>query len=304
MSSRGGAGTAACARWSRRLRPSAAATSCSAASPQLSAESGAPLHVHVLETPVQAVSGPALAGGSLIARLAELGGLSDRTTIAHAVWVDEAEIEMLAASGANVSHNPVSNLKLGSGIAPVIRLREAGVNVALGCDGFTCNDGQSVFEAMKFASLLSSVTTPDHDRWLTPADVLGMATVAGRRAAGLDGGTLAPGEPADITLVRTDTPAFVAPNDRLQQAIYGGTRVDTVIVDGDVVLRGGRTVRIDEAAVLAEAAEYARARQSAQAGVVPAEVEAAFERAYRTAIRELGPAWYDRMGAGAGRSSS
>jgi cytosine/adenosine deaminase-related metal-dependent hydrolase len=203
----------------------------------------------------------------------------------------------MAARGANVSHNPVSNLKLGSGIAPVIRLREAGVNVALGCDGFTCNDGQSVFEAMKFASLLSSVTTPDHERWLTPADVLGMATVAGRRAAGLDGGTLAVGAPADVMLVRTDTPAFVAPHDRLQQAIYGGAHVDTVIVDGEIVLRGGRTVRVDEAAVLAEASGYARARYSSPGLPVPAEVEAAFTRAYRTAIRKLGPAWQERMAA-------
>jgi len=98
-------------------------------------------------------------------------------------------------------------------------------------------------------------------------------------------------------LVRTDTPAFVAPHDRLQQAIYGGAQVDTMIVDGEVVLRDGRTVRVDEAAVLAEAAEYARARHSHAAATVPGELDAAFGRAYRTAIRELGPAWHERMGA-------
>ena len=159
----------------------------------VAAEAGAPLHVHVLETPVQAVSGPELFGRSLVRRLDDLGGLNERTTVAHAVWVDDAEIALLAERGAHVSHNPVSNLKLGSGIAPVIQLREAGVNVALGCDGFTCNDGQSVLEAMKFASLLSSVTTPDYTRWLTPEDVLHMATVGARRAAGLAGGTLTRG---------------------------------------------------------------------------------------------------------------
>jgi cytosine/adenosine deaminase-related metal-dependent hydrolase len=263
------------------------------------AEAGAPLHVHALETPVQAVTGPELFGGSLIARLDELGALGPRTTVAHAVWVDDDDIELLAGRGANVSHNPVSNLKLGSGIAPVLRLRDAGINVALGCDGFTCNDGQSIFEAMKMASLLSSVTTPDYDRWLTPADVLEMATVAGRRAAGLDGGTLAPGEPADIVLLRGDTTSFLSPGDRLQQAIYGGAQVDTVIVDGEVVLRDGRTVRIDEEAVLEEAARYARERRSHQLrdGVVGPHAEASFRRAYWSAIERLGPAWQDRMGA-------
>lgn len=263
---------------------------------QLSAEFGVPLHVHALETPVQAVTGPLLFGGSLIRRLDDLGALSPRTTIAHAVWADADEIGLIADRGAGVVHNPASNLKLGSGVAPAIALREAGVRTALGCDGYTCNDGQSIFEAMKLASALSAVTTPDYERWLTPEDVLEMATVNGYRAALCDGGRLEAGAPADLTLLRLDAPAHLGGNDPLQEAVFSGHAVDTVIVAGRVVVRDGRTTLVDQDAVRAEAAGYAAAR----GGPAPqtfATLEPHFARAYRRGIEALGPRWGERMAA-------
>jgi 5-methylthioadenosine/S-adenosylhomocysteine deaminase len=263
---------------------------------ELSAEFDVPLHVHALETPVQAVTGPVLFGGSLIRRLDNLGALSPRTTIAHAVWADADEIALIAERGAAVVHNPVSNLKLGSGIAPAIALREAGVRTALGCDGYTCNDGQSIFEAMKLAAALSAVTTPDYERWLTPEDVLEMATVNGYRSALTAGGTLRAGAPADLALLRLDTPAHIGANDRLQQAVFSGHEVDTVIVDGRVVVRDGRTTLVDQDAVRAEASRYAEARGGGTQGTFAA-LEPHFARAYRRSIDALGPRWSERMGA-------
>src|SRR5260370_41435288 len=100
----------------------------------------------------------------------------------HGIWLDPDEIRRLADRRATVVHNPASNCKLGSGLAPLRALVEAGVNVALGCDGTSSNDGVSILEAMKWATLLTGLTDPDYRHWLTPHEAFRRATVGRARS--------------------------------------------------------------------------------------------------------------------------
>lgn len=140
--------------------------------------------------------------------LADLGFFDvPRTVLAHAIWLDESEIAYLSEQNAGTAHNPVSNMKLASGMAPVADLQAAGVPVGLGTDGEKENNNLDMFEEMKVASLLGKLRAMDAaalDSW----DVLSMATIDGARALGLEEriGTIEPGKQADLIAVRTDTP--------------------------------------------------------------------------------------------------
>ncbi len=176
-------------------------------------------------------------------------GLLDapRVLLAHGVWLDDDEIGILARRGAGVAHNPVSNMKLASGAAPVERMRAAGIAVGLGTDGEKENNNLDMFEEMKTASLLAKLSTLDAsalDAW----SVCRMATIDGARALGLDRdtGSLEAGKQADLIAVRTDTPRMTpllggtAGNlhHNLVHAVQGGD-VDLTMVAGRVVVDGG-----------------------------------------------------------------
>lgn len=221
-----------------------------------------PVYIHVLETRTQAAMGRVVYGKTLIERLRDLRLLGPRVTLGHAVWVTPRDIEILASTGAMTCHLPVSNLKLGSGIAPIPRLLRSGVPVALGTDGVMGNDTLNMFEAVKFASLLHKVREPEPDRWLGAREALRMATLGGARSARLDGiGAIAVGSRADLVILDLRRAAFSPRNDLLRQMVYAenGSAVDTVLVDGRMVVEGGRLLTIDEAAVAAEVAHDAAA---------------------------------------------
>src|SRR5205807_8711202 len=110
----------------------------------------------------------------LCVHLARIGFLSSRLSTAHSVWLDDREMDLLAASGASVVHNPASNLKLGSGVAPVAKLKARGVNVALGTDGGDTSDSYSIFEQMRLAAFLSRIAAEDPENWITALDALKM----------------------------------------------------------------------------------------------------------------------------------
>lgn len=214
------------------------------------------LHTHILETRMQRVTGPVMYGKSLIEHMANLGLLSPRLTIIHSVWVSESDIDLMGRNQVTVAHNPASNLKLGSGIMPFRRLREAGVNVALGSDGMSSNDSQSIFESMKLAALLHKITNPDYKQWPTSDEVLRTAIEGGARSTGYEGkiGKIAPGLKADIILLDTNTPAFVPWNDVTNHLVYceNGSSVDTVIVAGKVVMKGRNILTLNEHTILDE----------------------------------------------------
>ncbi len=233
----------------------------------LSEEFGLPLQTHLAESRAQAVFGKQRYGRSLVAHLAQLGLLSPRFSAAHAIWVSDADIALLAQAGATAVHNPLSNLRLGSGLAPVRRMIERGLRVALGTDGANTADTQNLFEAARLAAGLSRVIDTDDARWITPAEALRMATEHSAAALGWAGriGRIAPGAAADLVLLNLAQPVYVPLRDALRQLVLGenGAGVDRVLVAGEVVVAQGRVTTVDEPA-LRRQAEAAAERLDAQ----------------------------------------
>ena len=177
----------------------------------------------------------------------------DKVMIAHAVWLDDAEIALLAERGVSVAHNPISNMKLASGMARVDDMLRAGIAVGIGTDGEKENNNLDMFEEMKVASLLGKLRGMDAsalDSW----DVMRMATITGARCLGLDGdiGSLEAGKKADLIAVRTDTArmtplldgAYFNLHHNLVHAVRGSD-VDLVMVDGRIVVDEGRLKTAD-----------------------------------------------------------
>jgi cytosine/adenosine deaminase-related metal-dependent hydrolase len=225
-------------------------------------------HTHVLETKVQLITGRELYGKTLVQHLKDCGALNERTTMAHAIWITDDDIELMAASGCSVAHNPVCNLRIGSGIAPLRKLLNAGVNIGLGTDEIDCNDTGRLFDVMHVAGLLHNITDYDYDNWPTAAEVLRAATIGGARSVCLQDeiGSLTPGKKADIVLLDLDASPFVPLNDPCVHLVYAenGSSVTDVLVNGEVVVRDRVLTTIDESAVLSEIAlrapEYLAAR--------------------------------------------
>ena len=223
---------------------------------ELALEFDAECHIHVLETKTQMVTGPELYGKSLVSYMSDIGALSANTTFAHGIWLTRDDIDLVAGAGTSIAHNPISNLKLGSGIIAWRALHDAGVNLGLGTDGCSSSDSPRMLEVVKAAALLHKVTGPDYRTWPTVDEVLRAATVGGARTAVLQDsiGSLEAGKQADLVMFDLQTMAFT-PRQRLDnQLVYSenGSSIDTVIVAGRVVVADGRVTTIDESAVRAE----------------------------------------------------
>jgi cytosine/adenosine deaminase-related metal-dependent hydrolase len=261
---------------------------------EFSRSTGVAFHIHILETRVQRVTGSRLYGKSLIQLMADLDALHERTSIAHAIWIDDGDIDLIASRGASVAHNPVCNLRIGSGVAPLRALLSAGVNVALGTDGISSNDSCRLFDVMKTAGLVHTLATDDYDEWPTAPEILFAATRGGARALGLDQeiGSIEPGKKADLVALDLCTSAFVPVNDLPNQLVYAenGSSVRLVMVDGEVVVEDGACTTIDEAAVLREAravlgdflTRHARVEHEAR------ELEPYLRAVYERCVGELG----------------
>jgi 5-methylthioadenosine/S-adenosylhomocysteine deaminase len=230
-------------------------------SAKMARERSLPMHIHLAETKAQAVMGQQIYGTSLLKHLDSIGILAANLSLAHSIWIEDSDVELFASRGATAVHNPASNLRIGSGLAPVKRFISAGVNVGLGTDGSASNDGQNMFDAMRLAVLIHNQPGTDFNHWVTPVQALSMATRNGARAFGLDAGALASGKLADIVLLRCDTPAFTPLNDVTSQLVFceNGSSVDSVIANGEIVVEEGRLTKVDEMEVL-RLATRARAR--------------------------------------------
>lgn len=208
------------------------------------------IHTHLLETRLQSWAARKLHKKGLCAHLEEIEFLSSRLSAAHGVWLDEVEMNILARSGASVVHNPASNLKLGSGVAPIAKLKARGVNVALGTDGGDTSDTYSIFEQMRLAAFLSRLVAEHSQEWITALDALRMGTVNGAQAIPAWRGKIGlikPGYRADIVLLKPSLRLLPLRN-IVHQLVFceAGQSVDTVLVDGKVVLESGRLVGVDE----------------------------------------------------------
>lgn len=221
---------------------------------ELAHEFGVGLHTHLAETKIQAVSAYNRWGKTLVAHLSEVGALGPKFVGGHGIWITDEDMHLLANSGASIAHNPASNLKLGGGIAPVQEMKESGVIVGIGADGSMSSDNQNMFEAMRFAALVNKVRFPhEPDRWLGSGDVWAMATTDGARVLGMtdDIGAIEVGRKADIVLLKSNS-IFLRPmNNAINSLVYAesGSDVETVIVDGHIVVDKGAVTTVDESAL-------------------------------------------------------
>jgi 5-methylthioadenosine/S-adenosylhomocysteine deaminase len=258
---------------------------------RLAREHGVGVHTHLAESKVQVVESRRRWGRSIVERLADHGLLGPGFVGALAVWLTADDIRRLADAGAAVAHNPGSNLRLGCGIAPVREMLDAGLAVGLGTDGSVCADNQNLFEALRIASVVSTVRFPHAtDRWLDARTVWSLATTGGARVLGLaaDLGAVAPGRKADVIMLRADS-IFLRPlADPLNALVYAetGASVDTVLVDGRIVLEDGRVTGLDEARICAraQAAADAQRARSAEAWALAQRIAPYVAAACRAAV--------------------
>jgi 5-methylthioadenosine/S-adenosylhomocysteine deaminase len=227
----------------------------------LSSAHGALVHTHAAESRDELAIVKQRSGGMTnLQYLASLGLASPRLCAAHCVWVDATEQQMMAERGVKVMHCPGSNLKLGSGVAPVVEMRERGITVSLGADGAACNNRLDMFDEMRLAAILQATR---HQPGALPArEVLWMATRAGARTLGLEHeiGSIEPGKRADLIVVDRDQPHLAAGPDPFSTLVYAASRNDvrTTIVDGEILIDERTPVRADRHEVTIEARETAR----------------------------------------------
>jgi 5-methylthioadenosine/S-adenosylhomocysteine deaminase len=240
---------------------------------ELSRRHGLPLFAHMLETKVQrllAHEQPRFGGRSLVGYTADLGLLSDRMNVIHAIWVDEEDLDLIAGAGAVIAHNPVSNLRLGSGVMPFRMIADRGIPVCLGVDEAICDDSVNMWSVVKTAGLIHNISGLDSALWPSAAEVLDCLWTGGARAMGKQGrlGAIREGHLADLTLVDLHSIAFTPLNDLRRQLVYchSGESVVLTMVDGRVVFEGGHVTTVDEDALLGEARELFAQRRSLRAG--------------------------------------
>jgi 5-methylthioadenosine/S-adenosylhomocysteine deaminase len=204
-------------------------------------------------------------------------------------------MELVRDRDVSIAHNPVSNLKLGSGVANVPKLLAHGVNVALGTDGMSSNDGLDMFASLKLAALVHKLWGVDYEQWLGAREAWQLATIRGARAAGDAGGLgrIDPGRRADLVLLDLSSHVFTPLNDPLRQLAFGSTTsaVHSVLVGGKWVVRDGRVTTVDEPDVLARARE------------VGAEIVGRFDEAFELGRQLLAPlrgGWLEALNTGVG----
>jgi 5-methylthioadenosine/S-adenosylhomocysteine deaminase len=192
--------------------------------------------------------------------LDSIGFLGHDVVAAHCVWLDADEIKIFAAKRVGCAHNPESNMMLASGVAPVVAMRSAGINVGLGTDGPAgSNNNLDMVEEMASAARLQKISRSD-PKALSARNVLEMATIAGARVLGLDDkiGTLEPGKRADVVVIDLEQPKS-QPVYAVESAIVyaaSGSSVVTTICDGKILMRNGKVLTVDEKAAMAKAKQY------------------------------------------------
>jgi 5-methylthioadenosine/S-adenosylhomocysteine deaminase len=196
--------------------------------------------------------------GSLVSWMESLGLSGPRLNLVHSVWLLPDEIAALARTNTKVVFNPLSNLKLKAGIPPIREIQAAGISYGLGCDNPSCSDCQNMFQAMKLAATLTSVSHPDALPPQAP-QVFDAATRGGARAILKENelGELKPGYRADLFTLDLHDPAWLPLNGAVRQLVYSetGRAVRTVVVDGQVVVKDGQSAKIDEAELRARLAD-------------------------------------------------
>lgn len=219
------------------------------------------VHIHLAESESESNKVRKMYGKSEVEILNEAGLLRPNLVAAHCIHLSDADISLMARGGVKVVYNPVSNMKLSTGIPRVKDLLEAGLVVGLGTDGPASNNSLDMFETMKFAALLQKTLYRD-PRVLPAKKVVEMATINGAMVLGLDKviGSIEVGKRADIILVDVEKPHLTPLHNAFSALVYSarGSDVDTVIIDGRVIMRNRTITTIDEERVMEKATEVSR----------------------------------------------
>jgi cytosine/adenosine deaminase-related metal-dependent hydrolase len=219
------------------------------------------IHTHLLETKKQCELAETHYHTTMVQHLEELGVLSDRWSCAHSIWLTDADIELMAARKVTAVLNPESNARIGTGLARAPDMLRRGVPLALGTDGSSCNDNLILHEAMRAIAVAHRAREPDRSRWIAAGDALLMATAGGARALRQKKvGAISPGFTADLVVYRLDAPWWVPVNDIVNQLVFAetGASVDTVLIDGRVVVENRMVKTFDVEALLREVRSMTR----------------------------------------------
>lgn len=221
----------------------------------VAAAHGLNMHLHLSETRQEHEECKQRHGGlTPLGWFAKLGVLERPTTAAHAVWAEPDDLRLMLEHGVSVAHNPISNLKLASGIAPVPAMLAAGVNVGLGTDSSASNNNQNLWEEIKLMAILHKANSGD-PTVVTPRQVLAAATVNGAMAQGRkDTGVIAVGKRADLQLLNIDQPHWQPCHDWLNNLVFAAQGSDVVLtmVDGQILYRDGEYTTLDLPKIIAE----------------------------------------------------
>jgi 5-methylthioadenosine/S-adenosylhomocysteine deaminase len=215
------------------------------------------MQTHIGEAKYQASSSFKIFGMSMTKTMDSVGIVGPRFSAAHAVWLDDDDMRLLADRGAQMAHNPGANLRLGSGIAAVREYLRHGVTVGIGTDGCHCSDNQNMFEAMRAASFVSRARGLPAADWISTHEAFRLATEGSARVLGFQDiiGKIAKGYKADLVLLDLHHVNFVPLNNAVNQIVHceDGCSVDKVLIGGRVVVSDGRAIGIDKAALVAKA---------------------------------------------------
>lgn len=233
--------------------PYTCSTECLQKVKELAKEFGVGIHIHLAESSEEVKQTTEKYGKRPVEYLNSIGFLGPEVLAAHCIWVTDKEIKLLKDNGVKPVHNPTSNMKMGSGIAPVPEMLASGIPVALGTDGAASNNSLDMFKEMKLASLLAKARRLD-PTVLPAMKALEMATINGAAALGLQAelGSLEVGKKADLIIVDLRKPHLSPMHDIVSHLVYSasGSDVDTVIVDGKILMEKGEVLTLDEEKVL------------------------------------------------------
>lgn len=228
---------------------------------ELAQRYGVGIHIHVAETREEVEQINRDYGKTPVAYLHDVGLFNFPVVAAHCVHLTDNDISLLKNCGVSVAHNPESNMKLASGIAPVVKLRAAGVIVGLGTDGAASNNNLDMFEEMRTAALLHKVIN-NNPLDMPATEVIMMATYDGARALGLEKetGVLKPGYKADLSLIDLNQAHLCPRHNLVAHMVYAANArdVDTVIVNGNIVMESKKLLTVDEELVRREVEERAK----------------------------------------------
>jgi 5-methylthioadenosine/S-adenosylhomocysteine deaminase len=244
-------------------------------------DDGSLIHVHIAETEFEWHHIRTLYGKTPVEHLNDIGLLGPDVLGAHCIWLSDEDVEILKETGTAVSHNPECNMKVADGVAQVAKMIEAGVTVSLGTDSCAVNDNMDMFEAMRVAAFLQKVTTMN-PAVVPAAEAFAMGTIGGARALGMEDqiGSLAAGKKADVVLIDLTQPHMRPINSIVNNLVYSASAasdVETVIVDGKVVVEDRQLLCCDEQTVVSQAESFAIQRFSEAGLDVPPYYQTAFD---------------------------